>query len=232
MLTTRKSEDRGRADHGWLKSRHTFSFADYYDPKQMGFHTLRVINEDRVAGGMGFDTHPHHDMEIISYVISGSLEHQDSMGNKTVIRPDEVQVMSAGTGVKHSEYNHSKTQEAHFLQIWILPQSKGIDPHYAQRSFKEEFQKQKLVLVASKDARRGSNRIHQAADIYIGKLDPSDVIKVKMQPSHHGWIQLIKGALEVNGVRLDQGDGLAITQEELLTITASAASEFMFFDLQ
>jgi redox-sensitive bicupin YhaK (pirin superfamily) len=232
MLTIRKSQDRGLADHGWLKSRHSFSFADYYDPNHMSFRTLRVINEDRIAGGTGFDTHAHRDMEIISYVMKGSLEHKDSMGNATVIVPDDVQVMSAGSGVKHSEYNHSKTEEGHFLQIWITPDKQGLTPSYGQKSFKEAFVSHNFVLVASRDGRQGSLLIHQDADLYIGRLKSADTIKVTIKIGRHVWIQMIQGEIQVNGVTLVSGDGLAVSEETSLHITAAKSSEFLLFDLQ
>jgi redox-sensitive bicupin YhaK (pirin superfamily) len=231
MLKIRKSQERGLADHGWLKSRHTFSFADYYDPRFMGYRTLKVINEDRIAGGTGFDTHPHRDMEIISYVISGSLQHKDSMGNETTILPDEVQVMSAGTGVKHSEYNASETQESHFLQIWILPSQSGIVPRYGQKSFKEEFRRKNFVLVASEEGREGSIGIHQDANVYIGRLKVNQEINFPIHLERSVWIQVIEGELEVNGLKMNAGDGLSADEEKILKIKMLKDGEFILFDL-
>lgn len=232
MLNIRKSEDRGLGDHGWLKSRFSFSFADYYDEKHMGFNTLRVINEDRISGGTGFDTHPHRDMEIITYVVSGALQHKDSMGNTAIILPDEVQIMSAGTGVRHSEYNHLKSEETHLLQIWILPQQKGVTPRYGQKSFKEEFLKKNFLLVVSKDGREGSISINQDADFYIGKLKASQEVNFEIASGRHIWIQMIQGELRVNSVRIETGDGLAVSEEQSLKITSQKNSEFILFDLQ
>jgi len=231
-MEIRPAFKRGHADHEWLNTYHTFSFAEYFDPQHMGFSTLRVINEDRITGGSGFDTHPHKDMEIVTYVVSGALEHKDSLGNTAIIMPDEVQVMSAGTGVKHSEFNHLKDKYTHFLQIWILPEKKGITPRYGQKSFKNAFAQQVLVLVVSKDGREESIIINQDADLYIGKLKSSQEINFKIRPGRHIWIQMIKGALEVNDVRIEAGDGLAISVEKALKIVAKANAEFILFDLQ
>jgi len=230
-IVVRPSFERGHADHGWLNSYHTFSFADYYDPAHMGFHTLRVINEDRIKGGSGFGAHPHNDMEIVSYVVSGGLEHKDSMGNKTVILPDEVQIMSAGTGVVHAEMNHFKDQETHFFQIWIMPEKKGIRPNYGQKSFKNEFARQNLTLVVSKDRRNGSIGINQDTDIYIGRLKLQDVVNFKIGQGRHIWVQMIKGSTEINKVDIKAGDGLSVSNEKELIILAKEDVEFILFDL-
>jgi len=230
-IVVRPALERGHSNHGWLNSYHTFSFADYYDPAHMGFKTLRVINEDRIKGGSGFGAHPHNDMEIISYVVSGGLEHKDSMGNKAVILPDEVQIMSAGTGVTHAEMNHCKDRETHFFQIWIMPEKKGIRPNYGQKSFKNEFAKQNFVLVVSKDKRNGSIGINQDADIYIGRLKSQDEVNFKIRTDRHIWIQMIKGNTEINKVNIKAGDGLSISNEKALAILAKENSEFILFDL-
>ncbi len=231
MLQLRKSEERGLGNHGWLRSRHTFSFAEYYDPKHMGFRSLRVINEDRIAGGTGFGAHPHRDMEIISYVISGALEHQDSMGNKTLIRPGEVQRMTAGTGVVHSEYNAMADEETHFFQIWVRPKAPGGNPSYGQKNFENELSSQKLTLVISQDARDGSIGIKQDADLYISRLNKSDEVELKLRQGRGIWIQVIKGELEVNGQAIATGDALSFENEELVRIKAQDSSEFFLFDL-
>lgn len=232
MLTVRKSEERGNANHGWLKSRHTFSFADYYDPAHMGFSALRVINEDRIDGGSGFATHPHRDMEIISYVVKGALEHQDSMGNKTIIRPGEVQRMSAGTGVRHSEYNHFKDDQTHFFQIWILPEKTGIAPGYGQKSFDSAFEDRNFVLVVSKEGRNGSISINQDADLYLGKLKADDNVGFEIRPGRSVWIQTIAGVIEANATRLSAGDAAALTNEPMARVTSlDGPAEFMLFDL-
>jgi len=230
-IVLRPSSERGQARHGWLNSYHTFSFADYHDPAHMGFYTLRVINEDRIEGGSGFDSHPHQDMEIVSYVVSGGLEHTDSMGNKAVILPDEVQIMSAGTGVVHAEMNHFKDKQTHFFQIWILPAKKDLDPSYGQKSFKNEFAKQNLTLVISKDKRNGSIGINQDVDIYIGRLKPQEVVNFNIRTGRHVWIQMIKGDLEANHVNVKAGDGLAVSNQKDLTIEAKKGAEFILFDL-
>jgi quercetin 2,3-dioxygenase len=232
MIQIRKSQDRGLADHGWLKSYHTFSFADYYNPRFMGFRDLRVINEDRIAGGTGFDAHPHSNMEIISYVIKGGLQHKDSMGNATMILPDEVQVMSAGTGINHSEYNYSKTEQGHFLQIWILPNQSGVTPRYGQRSFKEDLAQKNLVLAVSGDGRDGSIMIHQDADVYIGRMRAEQSLDFSIRPGRYGWVQMIKGSIQLNKQNLDAGDAAALSDEASLNIKAVKESEFMVFDLK
>jgi redox-sensitive bicupin YhaK (pirin superfamily) len=231
MITVRKSHDRGRANHGWLKSQFSFSFADYYDPEHMGFRALRVINEDHIQGGTGFPTHPHRDMEIISYVASGALEHKDSHGNVAVIRPGEVQRMSAGTGVAHSEYNHSKTEDAHLFQIWIIPNQTGIPFSYGQKSFEKDLNEKKLVLTVSNSGRDGSISIHQDADLYISRLKKGDGLQFELRTGRHAWLQMVKGAIALNGQDLETGDGAAVSEESLLKIEAKEGSEFLLFDL-
>ena len=231
MLHIRKAAERGHADHGWLNTWHTFSFADYHDPQFMGFRGLRVINEDRVQPGEGFGTHPHRDMEIISYVIDGALEHKDSMGNGTVIRPGEVQRMSAGTGITHSEFNHSSKELVHFLQIWILPDTKGLEPGYEQTFFSDEDKRGRLRLVASKDGRDGSLTIHQDAALYDSILEEGMKIDYPVPAGRHLWLQVVCGAVNVNGVSLGQSDGAAISDETLLKIIAEKDSELLLFNL-
>jgi redox-sensitive bicupin YhaK (pirin superfamily) len=231
MITLRNSKERGFADHGWLKSQHTFSFAGYHDPHHMGFSVLRVINEDRILGGKGFDPHSHQDMEIISYVVEGAVEHQDSMGNKTVIKPGEIQRMCAGTGVRHSEYNHFKDKETHFLQIWILPSQKNLKPSYGQKNFSSELKNENLLLVISKHGRKGSLEIHQDVEIYLGKLKKDRSTLLPLSPTRQGWLQLISGVLKVKDVTVQAGDGLAITKEGPFEVLATEASHFIFFDL-
>jgi hypothetical protein len=231
MIHVRKSEDRGLADHGWLKSRHTFSFAEYYDQAHMGFGPLRVINEDRIEGGTGFGAHSHRDMEIISYVIEGALQHKDSMGNATVIRPGEVQRMSAGTGVRHSEYNDLKDQTTHFLQIWIMPEKTGIEPGYEQKSFANDFGCSDMILVASKSGRDGSISLHQDVDMYVAQAQESGEKHLKTYVHRHLWLQVIKGEVQVEGETLRDGDGAGIEKVEFLRIQWSKGSEFILFDL-
>ncbi|AGH94482.1 pirin family protein [Pseudobdellovibrio exovorus] len=231
MLQLRKSNERGLANHGWLKSRHTFSFAEYYDPQQMGFRSLRVINEDRIEGGTGFDAHPHRDMEIISYVVKGALQHQDSIGNKTIIRPNEVQRMTAGTGVVHSEYNAQPEDETHFFQIWIMPAQRGAQPNYGQKSFEKELNSQKLVHVISQDGREGSISINQDADMYISRLKAEDEIEYQLRPTRGAWVQVVTGRLNINGTEIGAGDAASFTQAELLKFRAVEGSEFILFDL-
>lgn len=232
MLLLRRSSDRGLADHGWLKSQHTFSFADYYDPSFMGFSDLRVINEDRVAAGAGFGTHGHRDMEIISVVIEGAVEHKDSMGNSTVIRPGEVQRMSAGTGVRHSEYNPLTNRESHFLQIWILPDRAGHEPGYGQIDFSKRLESEKLVLAVSDDGRDGSISIHQDAEIYLGNAREGDRIKLPVSQARKGWLQMISGSGSAGNQQVSAGDGLAIAQEPELEFVANADTRFLFFNLR
>jgi redox-sensitive bicupin YhaK (pirin superfamily) len=231
MITVRNARDRGRTDAGWLDSRHTFSFADYYDPAHMGFRTLRVINDDRVNPGSGFGTHPHKDMEIVSYVLAGALAHEDSMGNGSVIRPGDVQRMSAGTGVTHSEWNHSKTETVHFLQIWILPQQKGIEPGYEQKTFEPSELQNQVRLVASQDGRGGSLTLHQDASIYVSKLSANSRIQHDPASGRHVWVQMASGRITVNDVELGEGDGAAIDDESRLALRAITDAEVLIFDL-
>ena len=231
MITLRPANERGGGDHGWLNTRHTFSFSDYYDPRHMGFRDLRVINEDRVAPGRGFGAHAHRDMEILSYVVSGGLEHKDSMGNGEVIRPHEWQRMSAGTGVRHSEANASPSEPVHFYQIWILPEAEGIPPGYEQRLFAPEDKTGRLRLVASRDGREGSLKIHQDVSVYNAILGSGDAVEYRLGAGRHAWLQVIKGAVGLNGNRLSAGDGAAISEESALTIQASDDSEVVLFDL-
>lgn len=231
MIHVRRAEDRGDANHGWLKSKHTFSFADYYDENYMGFGPLRVINEDRIEGGTGFGTHGHRDMEIISYVIDGALQHKDSMGNTTVIRPGEVQRMSAGTGVRHSEYNDLKDKVTHFLQIWIMPEKAGIEPSYGQKSFENDFGCSDLILVASKSGRNGSVTLNQDVDMYVAKAQDEGEKHLKTFPHRHLWVQVIKGEVKVEGETLKAGDGAGIEKIETLKLNWSKGSEFILFDM-
>ncbi len=231
MLAIRKSNDRGHAQHGWLDSYHTFSFAGYHDPEFMGFRALRVINEDRVQPGKGFDTHSHQDMEILSYVIEGALEHKDSMGTGSIIRPGELQMMRAGTGVTHSEYNHSKTEMVHFLQIWVIPDEEGLEPAYDQREFSAEERRGRFRLVASPDGAKGAIRIHQDLSLFATLLEAGQSLQHVIPPAHHAWVQVVKGDLTVNGVHLSAGDGLGITEESSLEFVASSGSEALLFGL-
>jgi redox-sensitive bicupin YhaK (pirin superfamily) len=231
MITVRKSNERGHADHGWLKTFHTFSFADYYDPRFHNFRSLRVINEDRVAPGEGFGTHPHNDMEIITYVLEGQLQHRDSMGTGAVIRPGEVQRMSAGTGVTHSEFNASDKEPVHLLQIWIFPDKKGLKPSYEQKAFSEPEKRGKLKLVASQDAREGSVKVHQDVNLYATVLEPGEETVYDNPASRHAWIQVARGSLELNGLLLSAGDGAAVTGNEHLALKAHHKAEILLFDL-
>jgi redox-sensitive bicupin YhaK (pirin superfamily) len=232
MIALRHAAERGTANFGWLDSCHTFSFGHYYDPGHMGFGALRVINEDRVDPGAGFDTHGHQDMEIISYVLEGALEHRDSIGTGSVIRPGDVQVMSAGTGIRHSEFNHSKTEPVHFLQIWLLPDHKGLTPRYDQKSFPTAEKRDRLRLVASSDGRDGSLLIHQDADIYDALLSRGHAVTHPLKAGRKSWVQVVGGAVEVNGKPAAAGDGLAVDDEAVVSIVASADdSEVLVFDL-
>jgi redox-sensitive bicupin YhaK (pirin superfamily) len=231
MITVRKSDERGFADHGWLKSAHSFSFADYYDPKHMGFGNLRVINEDRIAPGTGFGTHGHRDMEIISYVLEGALGHKDNMGNGTAILPGDVQRMSAGRGVLHSEHNHAANETTHFLQIWIEPAVRGIEPGYEQKHFSADDKRGRLRLVASPDASEGSVTIHADAKLYAGLLDGSDTAQLPLDPARKAYVHLVRGDLRVNGQRLTAGDAAQLGGESSLTLADAHEAEVLVFDL-
>ena len=231
MLTVRKSQDRGHADHGWLNSFHSFSFAGYYDPAHMGFGNLRVINEDRIAPGTGFGTHGHRDMEIISYVLSGELAHKDSMGNVKGIPPGDVQRMSAGTGVQHSEFNHAVGQTTHFLQIWIEPNVRGIPPSYEQKTFAESEKRGALRLVASPDGAQGSVKIHADAALYAGLLDGDESVTLALNPARKTYVHLVRGALTANGQTLSGGDALLMEKETTLSLTQGHDAEVLVFDL-
>ncbi len=231
MITIRPSAERGHFDHGWLNTYHSFSFASYYDPAHMGFRSLRVINEDRVIGGAGFGTHSHRDMEILTYVLSGALEHQDSMGNGSVIFPGDVQRMSAGTGIAHSEYNHEKDQPVHFLQIWLLPERNGIVPGYEQRTFPQEERNGRLRLIAARDGREESVRINQDVDLFAATLEPGRGVTHPLKSGRHAWLQVARGGVELNGVRMVAGDGAAVSDESMLEVTATEGAEILLFDL-
>jgi redox-sensitive bicupin YhaK (pirin superfamily) len=231
MITLRKSQDRGFADHGWLKSFHSFSFAGYHDPEHMGFGNLRVINEDRIAPGSGFGTHGHRDMEIISYVLSGELAHKDTLGNVKGIPPGDVQRMSAGRGVMHSEFNHAKDQTTHFLQIWIQPNVTGIEPGYEQKSFAEADKRGKLRLVASPDGAQGSVTIHADARLYAGLFDGAEQAKLELDAAKPVYVHLVRGELTVNGTRMSGGDAAKLQGEQQLTVTDGKQAEVLVFEL-
>jgi redox-sensitive bicupin YhaK (pirin superfamily) len=231
MLTIRKAEDRGHANHGWLDSYHTFSFANYYDPNHMEFRALRVINEDRVSPGAGFGTHGHRDMEILTYVLEGALEHKDSIGTGSVIKPGDVQRMSAGTGIQHSEFNHSKTDSVHFLQIWLLPEKKGLPASYEQREFGLAQNPGKLHLVAARDGREGAITVHQDVDLYAAVLEPNQRVAYTLQAQRYAWVQVARGEITLNGLPLDKGDGAAISDETDIVIEARTDAEILLFDL-
>lgn len=231
MIELRKSQERGYADHGWLKSFHSFSFADYYDPKYVNFGSLRVINEDRVAAGMGFGTHGHRDMEIISYVLEGALAHRDNMGNGSSIRPGDVQRMSAGTGVEHSEFNHEKNQATHFLQIWIQPEQAGIAPSYEEKHFTEAEKRGKLRLVAAADAREGAVKIHADAKIYAGLFDGDESATLTIASGRRAYIHVARGSVTVNDRALNAGDALKLTEVADIKIAQGIQAEVLVFDL-
>ncbi len=231
MITVRSSRERFLTEIGWLKSLHTFSFGEHQDTNHMGFSDLRVINEDRIQGGTGFSTHGHKDMEIISYVLSGALEHKDSMGTAAVILPGEVQRMSAGTGVRHSEQNHLKDQETHFFQIWVLPEANGLKPGYAQKDFSRQLDEGKLFLVLSKEGREGSLTMNQDVDLYLAKPQEGTRLDISLRQGRKGWLQLAAGQLSLNGQKVDQGDGVAISGENQLRIEVEKNSHLLFFDL-
>ena len=231
MIQIRRAKDRGHADHGWLDTYYTFSFADYFDPEHMGFRALRVLNEDTIRGGEGFPSHPHRDMEIITYILEGALEHRDSMGTGSVIRSGEVQRMSAGTGVIHSEYNPSPHEPVHLLQIWILPESEGITPGYEQKMFAGDDKRGRLRLVGSRDGRDGSVTIHQDVALYASLLDAGEVVKHVSPDERHAWIQMVRGEISVLGESLFAGDGAAISGEDAVTLTGVEPADVILFDL-
>lgn len=231
MITIRRSTERGSSKFDWLDSRHTFSFGDYYDPKHMGFSDLRVINEDRVDPGTGFPTHSHRDMEIITYVLEGALAHKDSTGTSSVIRAGDVQRMSAGTGISHSEYNPSQTEPVHFLQIWIIPKETGLRPGYEQRSFDLHQKRGSWVLVAAPDARDGSVKIHQDVELYLAAVSNGQELSYRLKPGRQAWLQVTRGAAALDGTMLAAGDGAAVTKQDLLQIESSDESEILLFDL-
>ena len=231
MITIRQSRERGHFDHGWLNTFHTFSFDQYYDPRYMGFRQLRVINEDFVAAGRGFPTHGHRDMEIITYILEGALQHEDSMGNGSIIRPGDVQRMTAGTGVRHSEKNASPSERVHLLQIWILPDTVGLDPGYEQKAFAEDERRGQLRLIASNDGRDGSVTVHQDVSVFASIVGAGESVKYDMDQTRYGWIQVARGAISVNGQRAGQGDGAVVMGESSLEIAADESAEILFFDL-
>ncbi|HUE54617.1 MAG TPA: pirin family protein [Candidatus Udaeobacter sp.] len=231
MIKIRKSDERGHADHGWLDTHFTFSFADYFDPEHVQFRTLRVMNDDRVAGGGGFPTHPHRDMEIVTYVLEGALEHRDSMGNGSVIKPGDVQYMSAGTGVAHSEFNASKTEPVHLYQIWMLPEKKGLKPVYDQKNFNEAEKRGKLRLVASADGREGSVKIRQDNDLYVTVLGNGQAVRHELEPDRHAYVQVARGSVKLNGIQLETGDGAALSAEKSIELTGVEDAEVLLFDL-
>lgn len=231
MLVTRKSEERGTANFDWLNSKHTFSFGHYYDPAHMGVGPLRVINEDRVKPGAGFDTHGHRDMEIISYVLEGALAHKDSIGTGSVIRPGDVQRMSAGTGIRHSEFNHSNAEPVRFLQIWIVPEQESLQPSYEQNAFADSEKRGRLRLVGSRDGREGSVTIHQDVNLYAGQFDAGEDARLELSPGRSAWIQVARGAVEVNGQRLTAGDGATVSNVGIVEIAGRDDAEVLVFDL-
>jgi len=231
MIQVRRAVDRGHANHGWLDTFHTFSFADYYDPQRMGFRALRVINEDRVAPGQGFGMHGHRDMEIVTYVLSGALEHKDSMGNGEVLRPGEFQRMSAGTGIRHSEFNPSTSDEVHLYQIWLLPEREGMKPSYEQKAFSHAQSPNRLVLVASPDGREGSLTIGQQARIYLAQLGAGGRVEYALRPGRAAWLQVLRGTVTVNGLPLATSDGAAIRDETALSVGSNEPAEILLFDL-
>jgi quercetin 2,3-dioxygenase len=231
MITLRRSAERGGGDFGWLNTRHTFSFDQYYDPRFMGFRSLRVINEDVVAPAGGFPTHPHRDMEIITYVLEGQLEHKDSLGTGSVILPGDGQRMTAGRGIRHSEKNPSPSEPVHLLQIWIMPEKSGLEPSYEQKSFPESEKRGKLRVIASRDGREGSVKINQDAQLFVSLLSPEQQVKHGFENGRHGWLQVAKGAVQLNDLELQQGDGAAVSDEQKLTIKGTKDSEILLFDL-
>jgi quercetin 2,3-dioxygenase len=231
MIEIRKSQERGHFDHGWLNTYFTFSFADYYDPKHVHFRTLRVLNDDRVAPGQGFPTHPHRDMEIVTYVLEGTLEHRDSMGSGSVIRPGDVQYMSAGTGVTHSEFNASDKEPVHMLQIWMFPEEQGLKPAYGQKNFSEEEKRGKLRLLVSPDGRDGSLKIRQGNELYATLLGKGEAVRHELKSDRHAYVQVARGSVTLNGKQLAEGDGAAISAEKTVELTGVHDAEVLLFDL-
>jgi len=231
MIAVRPAAERGHADHGWLDTRHTFSFASYHDPRHMGFRSLRVINEDRVKPAEGLGTHAHRDMEILTWVLEGALGHKDSMGNGSVIRPGDLQRMSAGTGVTHSEFNPSREAPVHFLQIWLLPRERGLPPGYEQKRFPQEARRGRLRLIAAGDGREGAVTIHQDADLWTALLQPGESVRHVLVPGRYAWVHVARGAVSLNGSTLGAGDGAAVSDEATLEITGAARAEVLLFDL-
>lgn len=231
MIRVRKAEERGHFDHGWLETYHTFSFADYYDPQHMGYRVLRVINEDRVQPGEGFPPHSHRDMEILTYVLEGALEHKDSLGNGSIIQPGEVQRMSAGTGITHSEYNPSKSEFVHLLQIWILPERRGLQPSYEQKAFPHAEMHGRLRLVAARDGRDGSVTIHQDVNVYAAELATGRQLQLPLVDARHAWVQLVRGGVMLGSQRLKAGDGAAVSHRHNLGVVAEDDAELLIFDL-
>jgi redox-sensitive bicupin YhaK (pirin superfamily) len=231
MINILKSDQRGHADHGWLNTRFTFSFADYFDPNHVQFRTLRVMNDDRVAGGGGFPTHPHQDMEIVTYVLEGALEHRDSMGNGSVIKPGDVQYMSAGTGVTHSEFNASEKEPVHLYQIWMFPDRKGYKPTYDQKHFSEDEKRGKLRLLVSPDGRDSSVKIRQDNELYATVLGANDAVQHTLKPERHAYVQVMRGSVTLNGAQLEAGDGAAISAEKRLELSGVKDAEVLLFDL-
>ncbi|HSA93032.1 MAG TPA: pirin family protein [Terriglobales bacterium] len=231
MIQLRPAAERGHANHGWLDTWHTFSFDSYHDPEHMGFRTLRVINEDFVAPGAGFPTHPHRDMEIVTYVLEGALQHKDSLGNGSIIRPGDGQRMSAGSGILHSEFNASKTEPVHLLQIWIRPEKRNIEPGYEQKEFPAEEKRGRLRPIAARDGRDGAVTIHQDVTLYAAVLEPGREVEHALGPGRHAWLQVARGAVTLNGKPLSQGDGAAVSEEKKLNIRAESDAEVLLFDL-
>jgi redox-sensitive bicupin YhaK (pirin superfamily) len=231
VITERKAKDRGRTDWGWLDSRHTFAFGEYFDPRQLGFRSLRVINDDRVQAGAGFGTHGHRDMEILSYVLEGALEHQDSTGGGGVIRPGEIQYMRAGTGVTHSEHNASKTEPVHFLQIWILPDARGLAPRYDQKTFDEQAARERFVRLAAKDGEGDAIELHQDVALWMTRLAAGDTRVHELAPARHAWLHVARGSLTLNGHALEEGDGAAVSDEPRVELQGTGDAELLLFDL-
>lgn len=231
MIRILKSDERGHANHGWLDTHFSFSFADYYNPKHVHFRTLRVMNDDRVAGGGGFPMHPHRDMEIVTYVLEGTLEHRDSMGNGSVIKPGDIQYMSAGTGVMHSEFNASKTEPVHLYQIWMFPEKQGLKPTYGQKNFSEAEKRGMLRLLVSPEGRDGSVKIRQDNDLYATVLAKGETVKHELKPERHAYVQVARGSVSLNGTKLDEGDGAAISNEKTVELTGEKDAEVLVFDL-